>query len=75
MTHKIYESEEISNILKALGISIGTEEDSKAINIEKLRYHKIIIMCDADIDGSHIETLIMTLFFRYMKEIIERGHL
>lgn len=75
MAHKVYESDEISNILKALGITIGTDEDSKAVNIEKLRYHKIIIMCDADIDGSHIETLIMTLFFRYMKEIIEKGHL
>ena len=75
MTHKIFESEEISNIFKALGVHIGTEEDSKAINLDKLRYHKIIIMCDADVDGSHIETLIMTLFFRYMKEIIERGYL
>ena len=75
MMHKIFESEEISNIFKALGITIGTEEDSKAINLEKLRYHKIIIMCDADVDGSHIETLIMTLFFRFMKEVIELGHL
>jgi len=75
MTHKIFESEEISNIFKALGVTIGTQEDSKAINLEKIRYHKIIIMCDADIDGSHIETLIMTLFFRYMKEVIERGYL
>lgn len=75
MMHKIFESEEISNIFKALGITIGTEEDSKAINLEKLRYHKIIIMCDADVDGSHIETLIMTLFFRFMKELIEFGHL
>jgi len=75
MVHKIFESEEISNIFKALGVSIGTEEDSKAINLDKLRYHKIIIMCDADVDGSHIETLIMTLFFRYMKEIIEKGYL
>ncbi len=75
MTHKIFESEEISNIFKALGVTIGTEEDSKAINLTKLRYHKIIIMCDADIDGSHIETLIMTLFFRYMKDLIEKGHL
>ena len=75
MTHKIFESEEISNIFKALGITIGTAEDSKAINLEKLRYHKIIIMCDADVDGSHIETLIMTLFFRFMKELIELGHL
>ncbi|MFW5850832.1 MAG: DNA topoisomerase (ATP-hydrolyzing) subunit B [Bacteroidota bacterium] len=75
MTHKIFESEEINNIFKALGVSIGTEEDSKAINLEKLRYHKIIIMCDADIDGSHIETLVMTLFYRYMRDLIKRGHL
>lgn len=75
MTHKIFESEEISNIFKALGVTIGTQEDSKAINLEKLRYHKIIIMCDADIDGSHIVTLIMTLFFRYMKDLIKKGYL
>ncbi|MDA3881751.1 MAG: DNA topoisomerase (ATP-hydrolyzing) subunit B [Bacteroidales bacterium] len=75
MTHKIFESEEINNIFKALGVTIGTEEDSKAINLEKLRYHKIIIMCDADIDGSHIETLVMTLFYRYMRDLIKRGHL
>ena len=75
MTHKIFESEEISNIFKALGVTIGTDDDSKAVNLEKIRYHKIIIMCDADIDGSHIETLIMTLFFRYLKEIIRRGYL
>ncbi|MCQ2607927.1 MAG: DNA topoisomerase (ATP-hydrolyzing) subunit B [Bacteroidales bacterium] len=75
MLHRIYESDEISNILKALGITIGTDEDSKAVNIDKIRYHKIIIMCDADVDGSHIETLVMTLFFRYMKEVIEKGYL
>ncbi len=75
MQHKVFESEEIRNIYTALGVSIGTEEDSKALNIEKLRYHKIIIMTDADVDGSHITTLIMTLFFRYMKELIEKGYL
>ena len=75
MLHRIYESEEISNIMKALGITIGNDEDSKAVNIEKIRYHKIIIMCDADVDGSHIETLVMTLFFRHMKEVIEKGYL
>ncbi len=75
MLHKIYENEEIKNIITALGVQIGTEEDSKALNLDKLRYHKIIIMTDADVDGSHIATLIMTLFFRYMKELIERGYL
>ena len=75
MQHKIYENEEIKNIFTALGVSIGTEEDSKALNIEKLRYHKVIIMTDADIDGSHITTLIMTFFFRYMKELIENGYI
>jgi len=75
MQHKVFESEEIRNIFTALGVSIGTEEDSKALNTEKLRYHKIIIMTDADVDGSHITTLIMTLFFRYMKELIENGYL
>lgn len=73
MAHKIFDSEEIKNIFQAMGVHIGTEEDSKALNIEKLRYHKIIIMTDADVDGSHISTLIMTFFFRYMKELIERG--
>ncbi|MFM7666776.1 MAG: DNA gyrase subunit B, partial [Bacteroidota bacterium] len=68
MQHKIFENEEIKNIYTALGVRIGTEEDSKALNLEKLRYHKIIIMCDADVDGSHIETLILTFFFRFMKE-------
>jgi DNA gyrase subunit B len=74
MSYKIFENEEIKNIFTALGISIGTEEDSKALNIKRLRYHKIIIMCDADVDGSHITTLILTLFFRYMKELIEMGY-
>jgi DNA gyrase subunit B len=74
MTHKVFENEEIKNIFTALGVTIGTEEDSKALNLSKLRYHKIVIMCDADIDGSHIATLILTFFFRYMKELIESGH-
>jgi len=74
MQHKVFENEEIRNIYTALGITIGTEEDSKALNISKLRYHKIVIMCDADVDGSHIATLILTFFFRYMKELIEAGH-
>ena len=74
MQHKVFENEEIRNIFTALGVTIGTEEDSKALNIEKLRYHKVVIMCDADVDGSHIETLILTFFFRYMKELIENGH-
>lgn len=75
MQHKVFESDEIKNIFQALGVTYGTEEDSKALNIDKLRYHKIVIMCDADVDGSHIATLIMTLFFRYMKEVIENGYL
>ena len=75
MQHKIFENEEIKNIFTALGVTMGTEEDSKAINLEKLRYHKIIIMCDADVDGSHIVTLIMTFLFRYMKKLIEEGYL
>ncbi len=74
MQHKIFENEEIKNIYTALGVRVGTEEDSKALNLEKLRYHKIVIMCDADVDGSHIETLILTFFFRYMKELIENGY-
>ncbi|MBD1425076.1 DNA topoisomerase (ATP-hydrolyzing) subunit B [Sphingobacterium arenae] len=74
MEHKIYENEEIKNMFTALGVSVGTAEDSKALNIEKLRYHKIIIMTDADVDGSHIATLILTFYFRYMKELIEKGY-
>ena len=75
MPHKVLESEEIRNIYTALGVTIGTEEDSKALNMVKLRYHKVIIMTDADVDGSHIATLIMTFFFRHMKELIEQGYL
>jgi len=75
MQHRIYESEEIKNIFTALGVSIGTEEDSKALNLNGLRYHKIIIMTDADVDGSHITTLIMTFFFRYMQDLIKGGNL
>ena len=74
MAHRVYDSEEIRNIYTALGITIGTDEDSKAINLEKLRYHKVVIMTDADVDGSHIATLIMTFFFRFMNELIQRGH-
>ncbi len=74
MQHKVFDNEEIKNIYTALGVSIGTEEDSKALNLDKLRYHKVVIMCDADVDGSHIETLILTFFFRYMRELIEGGH-
>jgi DNA gyrase subunit B len=74
MQHKVFENEEIKNIFTALGVTIGTEEDPRALNLSKLRYHKIVIMCDADIDGSHIATLILTFFFRYMKELIEAGH-
>ena len=75
MYHKALERDEIRNIYTALGVTIGTEDDSKEANIEKLRYHKIIIMTDADVDGSHIDTLIMTLFYRYMPEVIQGGHL
>ncbi|MCJ8497971.1 DNA topoisomerase (ATP-hydrolyzing) subunit B [Chryseobacterium salipaludis] len=74
MLHKVYDNDEIKNIYTALGVSVGTEEDSKALNISKLRYHKIVIMTDADIDGAHISTLILTFFFRYMKELIENGY-
>ena len=75
MVHKVYDNEEIKNIYTALGVSVGTEEDSKALNMAKLRYHKVVIMTDADIDGSHISTLILTFFFRYMKELIENGYI
>ncbi len=75
MQHKVLDNEEIRNIYTALGVSIGTEEDSKALNMDKIRYHKVIIMTDADVDGSHISTLIMTFFFRYMREVIEHGYL
>ncbi|MBR9832642.1 DNA topoisomerase (ATP-hydrolyzing) subunit B [Acidiluteibacter ferrifornacis] len=75
MHHKIFENEEIKNIYTALGVRVGTEEDSKALDTSKLRYHKVIIMCDADVDGSHIETLILTFFFRHMKELIEGGNI
>ncbi len=75
LEHKIYENEEIKNMFTALGVSIGTAEDNKALNMDKLRYHKIVIMTDADVDGSHIRTLILTLFFRYMKELIEFGYI
>ncbi|MBP7497019.1 MAG: DNA topoisomerase (ATP-hydrolyzing) subunit B [Bacteroidales bacterium] len=75
MLHKIFESEEIKNIFTALGVTIGTDEDSKALNLDKLRYHKIVIMTDADVDGSHIATLILTFFFRYMRELIEKGYI
>lgn len=72
--HRIYENEEIKNMITALGVTFGTEDDAKALNLKKLRYHKIIIMTDADVDGSHIRTLILTFFFRYMRELIEQGH-
>ena len=75
MEHKVFESEEVRNIFTALGITFGTEDDPKALNLSKIRYHKVIIMADADVDGAHIATLIMTLFFRHLKEVIEQGHL
>jgi DNA gyrase subunit B len=74
LEYKIYENEEIKNIFTALGVFRGTTEDQRALNIEKLRYHKIVIMCDADVDGSHITTLILTFLFRHMKELVEKGH-
>ena len=75
MQHKVFENEEIRNIFTALGVTIGTEEDSKAVNLSKLRYHKVIIMTDADVDGSHIATLIMTFFFRFMTDLVKSGYL
>ncbi len=75
MEHKIYESEEIKNMFTALGVSVGTEDDPKALNTAKLRYHKVIIMTDADVDGSHIATLILTFYFRYMRQLIEKGYI
>jgi DNA gyrase subunit B len=74
MEHKIYENEEIRNIFTAMGVTVGTPEDPKALNIAKLRYHKLIIMTDADVDGSHIATLILTFIFRYMKELVQQGY-
>lgn len=74
MHHKVFENEEIRNIYTALGVTVGTPEDPKALNLDKLRYHKIIIMCDADVDGSHIATLMLTFFFRFMRELIEQGY-
>jgi DNA gyrase subunit B len=74
MQHKIFDNEEIKNIYTALGVSVGTEEDERALNLTKLRYHKVVIMCDADVDGSHIETLILTFLFRHMRDLIEKGY-
>ena len=75
LEHKIYENEEIRNMYTALGVTVGTAEDPKALNIIKLRYHKLIIMTDADVDGSHIATLILTFFYRYMKELVQQGYI
>jgi DNA gyrase subunit B len=75
MQHKVFENEEIKSMYTALGVTIGTEEDPRALNLEKLRYKKIVIMCDADVDGSHIATLILTFFFRYMRELVENGNI
>ena len=74
MQHKVFDNEEIKNMFQALGVSIGTEEDERALNIENLRYHKVVIMTDADIDGSHIATLLLTFFFRFLKPLIENGY-
>ena len=74
ISHKVFENEEIKNMYTALGVSVGTDEDPRALNIKKLRYHKIVIMTDADVDGSHISTLILTFFFRYMRELVDRGY-
>lgn len=74
MEHRVFDNEEIRNIFTALGVTIGTEEDSKALNLEKLRYQRVIIMTDADVDGSHIATLMLTFFFRYMNDLIKNGH-
>jgi DNA gyrase subunit B len=74
MQHKIFDNEEIKNIYTALGVTVGTEEDDRALNLSKLRYHKVVIMCDADVDGSHIETLILTFLFRHMRDLIEMGY-
>ena len=74
ISHKVFENEEIKNMYTALGVSVGTEEDDRALNLAKLRYHKIVIMTDADVDGSHISTLILTFFFRYMRELVELGY-
>ncbi len=75
MQHKVFENEEIRSMYTALGVTVGTEEDARALNVAKLRYHKIVIMCDADVDGSHIETLILTFFFRYMRELVDNGNI
>jgi DNA gyrase subunit B len=74
MPHKVFENEEIRNIYTGLGVTIGTPDDAKALNTAKLRYHKLIIMTDADVDGSHISTLILTFMYRYMKELVEQGY-
>ena len=74
MQHKVFENEEIKNMFKALGVSIGTDDDSRELNLEKLRYHKVVLLMDADIDGSHIATLLLTFFFRFLKPLIEKGY-